>query len=77
MHMRLHIPCLPSAVQLVVRIFVISRHLLEQAGLVPHGNRPTKTNKPPRGMMQIDLRNEDFFRRVVEERKKFPKDDPM
>ena len=27
--------------------------------------------------MQIDPRKEDFFRRVVEERKKFPKDDPM
>jgi hypothetical protein len=28
-------------------------------------------------MVQIDPRSEDFFRRVVEERKKFPKDDPM
>ncbi len=28
-------------------------------------------------MVQIDPRKEDFFRRVVEERKKFPKNDPM
>jgi hypothetical protein len=40
----------------------------KQAGL-----RPTNL----RGMVQIDPRKEDFFRRVVEERKKFPKDDPM
>ena len=28
-------------------------------------------------MVEINPRKEDFFRRVVEERKKFPKDDPM
>jgi len=45
--------------------------------VVPHGKQAGLRPTNLRGMVQIDPRNEDFFRRVVEERKKFPKDDPM
>jgi hypothetical protein len=45
--------------------------------VVPHGKQAGLRPTNLRGMVQIDPRKEDFFRRVVEERKKFPKDDPM
>ena len=45
--------------------------------VVPHGKQTGLRPTNLRGMVQIDPRKEDFFRRVVEERKKFPKDDPM
>lgn len=45
--------------------------------IVPHGKQAGLRPTSLRGMVQIDPRKEDFFRRVVEERKKFPKDDPM
>jgi hypothetical protein len=45
--------------------------------VVPHGRQDGLKPTNLRGMVQIDPRKEDFFRRVVEERKKFPKDDPM
>jgi hypothetical protein len=44
---------------------------------VPHGKQAGLRPTNLRGIVQIDPRKEDFFRRVVEERKKFPKDDPM
>jgi hypothetical protein len=45
--------------------------------VVPHGKQAGLRPTSLRGMVEIDPRKEDFFRRVVEERKKFPKDDPM
>jgi hypothetical protein len=45
--------------------------------IVPHGKQAGLKPTSLRGMAEIDPRKEDFFRRVVEERKKFPKDDPM
>ena len=45
--------------------------------IVPHGKQAGLRPTNLRGMVRIDPRKEDFFRRVVEERKKFPKDDPM
>jgi hypothetical protein len=45
--------------------------------IVPHGKQAGLRPTSLRGMVEIDPRKEDFFRRVVEERKKFPKDDPM
>jgi len=45
--------------------------------VVPHGKQDGLRPTSLRAMVEIDPRKEDFFRRVVEERKKFPKDDPM
>jgi hypothetical protein len=52
-------------------------HVEKAIRVVPHGKQTGLRPTNLRGMVQIDPRKEDFFRRVVEERKKFPKDDPM
>jgi hypothetical protein len=52
-------------------------HIVKAIRVVPHGKQAGLKPTSLRGMVEIDPRKEDFFRRVVEERKKFPKDDPM
>jgi hypothetical protein len=52
-------------------------HIEKAIRIVPHGKQAGLRPTNLRGMVEIDPRKEDFFRRVVEERKKFPKDDPM
>ncbi len=52
-------------------------HIEKAIRVVPDAKQAGLKPTSLRGMVEIDPRKEDFFRRVVEERKKFPKDDPM